>query len=84
MPLRTTVLGELSFVGNISMVIGIGFYKLYLKNKENFKNNEYNKKIFSTDDLDYYVITMGQENRLKNTQEQLDKLNKERKEKNQS
>ena len=30
--IKATVLGELSFVGNISMLIGIVFYKTYLKN----------------------------------------------------
>ena len=30
--IKATVLGELSFVGNISMLVGIIFYKTYLKN----------------------------------------------------
>ena len=50
------------------------FYFNKSKKIENFESNPIQ---FEIDDVDYYVITMGQPKRLQNIQDQIDKMNKE-------
>lgn len=55
------------------LIISIGLYIL-LQTKSSTREY-FNSNQFSLNDIDYYVITMGQANRLQNIKTQLDKLN---------
>ena len=54
----------LCFVNNVNNV-----------NNENFENNDKNDMNGKINDIDYYVITMGQPNRIENINKQTNKLN---------